>query len=126
MASGPQILGEPHQKRRPTGPRRIWRLRELMDDGFIEIRGKHAHDPVGPPSKCDLHVATKNRREDKAIIVIGVLADQVDATWRPRRNGGLAVAEALDQRGGGIHLRDHVECHRGEHDSRIDPMGFIM
>ena len=67
-----------------------WRLGAALDflidaklgDFAGKSRRSESHGAVGSPAADDQHLRLDRHRKNKAVVVIGVLADQIDASGR--------------------------------------------
>src|SRR5579859_7518567 len=67
---------------------RLWSV-EIKGAAFIQIAGVHLHGAALCGSDCHPAIKIDGRRHDKAVVVVGMLANQVDAS------GGAIEAATL-------------------------------
>ena len=82
-------LDHPADVIRPTPPHRMDRLGEVeRHRPTVPLRPQHCQS-VAPWADADRHMTFDRHREDEAVVVVGVFADQIHAAWRAcsKRNG---------------------------------------
>ena len=92
-------LGHPGRTRRIRRPVADRARRELVErelDHTVVTAGRDRHPAVGPPGRGHHDLVRQGDREYDAVVVVGVLADQVDPSGRPPATVGRRTENILE------------------------------
>ena len=73
---------------------------------IVVIGGNHPHGTIVARRTADHRLVVNSAGEHKTVVVIGMLADQVDAAWRLNDMAGR-VAEGVSEQGLGFLFQTH-------------------
>ncbi len=92
-----QLVHHAQHVGQPPGVRVVDGLVEVDLSSLAEVGGDDANLPIGAPPGHHLDVPIDGRGQHEAVVVVGVLADQIDPPRRPRHHRAGRVAEMFSE-----------------------------